>query len=57
MEKYKVCVQEVLEKVIEVEATSESEAIDIVMEMYHNEEVVLDSSDFVEVNFDNLESD
>ena len=57
MEKYKVCVQEVLEKVIEVEAASESDAIDIVMEMYHNEEVVLDSSDFVEVNFDNLESE
>ncbi len=39
-------ITEVLSKVVSVDATSVEEAIDIVNEMYREEEIVLDYSDF-----------
>lgn len=45
--KYKIKVQETLERIVEVEASSIDEARDKVEEMYNNEEIVLDYSDFV----------
>ncbi len=45
--KYKIKVQETLERIVEVEASSIDEARDKVEKMYNNEEIVLDYSDFV----------
>ena len=46
MKKYEVEVQEVLSRVVEVEAKNESEAIEKVKEMYKDEDIVLDYEDF-----------
>lgn len=46
MKKYQISVKEILEKIVEVEAESVADAIDKVHDMYYNEEVVLDSSDY-----------
>lgn len=57
MKKYDIEIEEVLRRVIEnVEANDISEAISKVEEKYDKEEIVLDSSDFVEKNFNNLYS-
>ena len=49
---YAVEVREVLSRVENVKAASLGEAIDKVMEMYHDEEIVLDSGDFQEVTIE-----
>ena len=46
-------ITETLQRTIEVEAENEEEALRKVKEMYKNEEIVLDSSDFVGVEFEN----
>lgn len=46
MRKFNVKVVETLSKIIEVEAETMEEAQDIVMDMYNNEEVVLDAGDY-----------
>jgi len=57
MNKYNIEIEEVLRRVIpEIEAKDIDEAISKVEEMYDNEEIVLDSSDFVEKSFNNLYS-
>ena len=57
MNKYDIEIEEVLRRVITgVEAKDINEAINKVEERYDNEEIVLDSSDFVENSFDNLYS-
>lgn len=50
--RYKIKVQETLERIVEVEASSIDEARDKVEELYNNEEIVLDYSDFVDVNIE-----
>jgi len=47
MEKFKVEIQEFLSRIIEVEAETKDEAISKVRELYRNEEIVLDSNDYV----------
>ena len=49
--KYKVNVEELLSRIVEVEAESEEEAEDKVREMYINEDIVLDASDFQSVEY------
>lgn len=49
--KYKVNVEELLSRIVEVEADSDEEAEDKVREMYRNEEIVLDASDFQSVEY------
>ena len=44
--KYKVNVEELLSRIVEVEAENKEEAEEKVREMYMNEEIVLDASDF-----------
>lgn len=44
--KYEILIQEILQKVVEVYADSEDDAIEIVKEQYKNEEIVLDSDNF-----------
>ena len=48
MQTFKLEIQEILSKVIEIEAETLSHALDIAHYMYYNtEEIVLDASDFV----------
>lgn len=48
--KYKVNVEELLSRIVEVEAENE-EAEEKVREMYMNEDIVLDASDFQSVEY------
>ena len=51
--KYKVEIKETLARIIDVEAADEKGAIRKVREQYKNQEIVLDSSDYIdtEINF------
>ena len=49
--KYKVNVEELLSRIAEVKAENEEEAEEKVREMYMNEEIVLDASDFQSVEY------
>ena len=51
MMKYKVDVEELLSKIVEVEAANEEEAEEKVREMYINEDIVLDASDYQSVEY------
>ena len=55
MKKFKVLVEETHARMIEVEAVDESQALDIVKQMYKNCEIVLDYEDFVNVEIKNKE--
>ena len=46
MPTFKIEIQEVLKRAVEIEAESLWEATEIAEEMYNNEEIVLDADDF-----------
>ena len=48
MKTFEFEIQELLSRIVEVDAKNEDEAYRKVKEMYKKEEIVLDSSDFVE---------
>ncbi len=56
METFKIEVQELLSRVVEVEAESRDEAISKINIQYEKTEIVLDYNDFVEVNFLDINS-
>ena len=56
MTTYKIEIQELLSRVIEIEAPSSEEAIDKVREMYRAEEIVLDWSDCIDTKIIDLEN-
>lgn len=47
MQTFKLEIQEVLSKVIEIEAETLSDALNVAHDMYNDGEIVLDASDFV----------
>ena len=47
MQTFKLEIQEVLSKVIEIEAETPSDALNVAHDMYNDEEITLDYSDFV----------
>lgn len=51
MSKYQIEVEEILQKVVEVEADSLEEAINKVKEQYNNDEIELDFINLMETNF------
>lgn len=51
MKKFTVEITETLQRQIEVEAEDENEAISKAEDMYRNEEVVLDSGDYIDTDF------
>lgn len=51
MKKFTVEITETLQRQIEVKAEDRSEAISKVKEIYYNEEVVLDSGDHIDTEF------
>ena len=57
MKEYQVEVVETLIRIVTVEATSEEEAIEQVMHDYNNAELVLDSDDFFDVEFEIFNED
>lgn len=52
MNRYKIEFTETLQKQIEIEADNELEAYKLAKDMYHNEDIVLDSSNFVGIDID-----
>lgn len=56
METFKIEVQELLSRVVEVEAESRDEAISKINVQYEKAEIVLDYNDFAEVNFLDINS-
>ncbi len=56
MKKYDIGIEEVLRRVVSVEANSIDEAIEKVSYQYDNEEIVLDSSNFCEKSIGNIYS-
>jgi hypothetical protein len=52
METFKIEVQEFLSRIVEIEANNIDEAISTVKQMYQNEEIVLDSEDFVAIEIE-----
>ncbi|MEG2235197.1 MAG: DpnD/PcfM family protein [Clostridia bacterium] len=54
--KYIIEVTETLTRQIEVNSDSKSEAINIIKQQYKDEEIVLDESNFVDVDFVCLEN-
>ena len=51
---YKVEITETLQKVVRVEASTEEEAISLVKASYNEGGILLDSDNFIDVNFDVL---
>lgn len=54
---YKVLIEETLCKIIEIEASSENEAIERVEKKYYDEEIVLSSENFNDVEIDIYQND
>ena len=52
-----ISVTETLKKTVEVRAEDKYEAIQKVSDAYHDEQIVLDSDDYVDVDFDNITDD
>ena len=52
MEKYKVIIKEEYIRTIEVEAVDKAEALDKIIKQYGNEDIVLDTDDFFDVEFE-----
>lgn len=52
--KYRVEVTETLQRIIEIDAESSEEAESKVRRQYRNEDIVLDSADFIDVEFEVL---
>ena len=52
MEKYKVIIKEEYIRTIEVEAVDKAEALDKITTQYRNEDIVLDTDDFFNVEFE-----
>lgn len=53
---YTVEVSELLSRCIEIEASSEKEALDAVRDKYRNGEIILDAEDFAHCNISILHS-
>ena len=52
-----ISVTETLKKTVEVRAEDKYEAIQKVSDAYHDEQIVLDSDDYVDVDFDDVTDD
>ena len=48
---YEIEIEEILQKIVKVEANSLEEAIDIVQNKYSNQEIILDYEDYKGVEF------
>jgi len=55
MKKYKVQITETLQKIVEVETEDGHEAWELVYGRYHDQDIILDASDFVDAEFEVVE--
>lgn len=55
--KYKVQITETLQRIIEVEASNEREALLSVKEKYKKEDIVLNETDYINTEFDILDEE
>ena len=55
--KFKVNVRETLERVVEVEASDELEAVQKVIDSYRREDIVLTSEDYIDTEFFSFEGE
>lgn len=51
MREIEIEITETLSRIVSVKASDYSEALGIVKDMYNNEEIVLDSGDYVDTDF------
>jgi DpnD/PcfM-like protein len=51
MKQFEIEIKETLSRIIKIKAISENDAFSKVKKMYHNEEIVLDDSEFVDSEF------
>ncbi len=54
MEIFEIRVKEILSRIVEIEAENEEHALDLVKKKYYGENIVLDYSDFENVDFKSL---
>lgn len=54
---FKVSIRETLERIVEVEASDELEAVQKVIDSYRREDIVLTSEDYVDTDFVIVEGD
>ncbi|MCO6495117.1 MAG: DpnD/PcfM family protein [Bacteroidetes bacterium] len=52
METFKIEIQEFLSRIVEIEAENANEAVLKVRRLYRNEEIVLDSDDYITTEID-----
>lgn len=52
MEKYKVIIKEEYVRTIDVEAVDKAKSLDKIITQYRNEDIVLDTDDFFNVEFE-----
>ena len=52
--KIKIEITETLQRIIEVEATSAEDALDIIIKKYKNSEIILDADDYIDTEFNVL---
>ena len=57
MKKFIVEIKETLSKTIEIECDSKDDALEFIKSQYGNEDIVLDSNDFIDVEFIILKKD
>lgn len=57
MKKFNIEIQEFLSRIIEIEAENIEDAILKVKKMYHNTEIVLDSSDYVTTSIEEFQEE
>lgn len=54
MKEYKIEIKELLKRIVTIEAESEEEALKMAKEKYRNEEIILDYTDFKDVDLKNV---
>lgn len=57
MEEYEIEIVETSSRTVTIEAHSVSEAIRLIKEKYHNEEIILNENDYVDTEFNQTEED
>ncbi|EKD25895.1 MAG: hypothetical protein ACD_79C01448G0003 [uncultured bacterium] len=54
MKTYKIRVQEILSRIVKINAENDTQALNLVQKKYNSENIVLDYSDFQSVSFKHL---
>lgn len=57
MKKFEIEIKELLARTIEIKANTEDEALQKIKEMYQKEEIILDSSDYIDTEINKFENE